>query len=377
MSQIENGQTGNQPLSIFDVQPDNVASFAQPTKAAGPEFFNPKPQDSPKDKVYRAVIRVLPNLADPAVPISIVRYYWFATGHNQGFRYNSPSSPNPHPENPENLMKPYGWCPISAFYWDLINTKDAQQEALAKREFSMQSQYTCLVQIKADSVHPENVGKVLPYRLPAALYKRMLSSMKPTDEDIQMGAQPMDMFHPVKGHDILLKITLKDVNGVEMRDYETSTISPNVSSMLLADGTLVDQAKYDTDPAYKQQIMQQIVDMLKEYPNVEKEWGYHEASDDIKRQVKMRLANYKDVSDIWPDIVINPSAAQQAQTTQPAPATAPAAAPATAPAAQTAIDPFAAASAPAAEPAPAAAPAAAPTTATMDAETEAFINGLK
>lgn len=329
MSQLENGQQAK-PLSIFDVRPDNVASFAKPERPAGVEFFDPKPAES-KDKTYRAVIRVLPNLEDPSVPIAIVRYYWFATGEKSGFRYNSPSSPNPHPDDPANLMRPYGWCPVSAFYWELMNSKDAAQENLAKTEFSMQSQYTCLIQIKADSVHPENVGKILPYRLPAALYKRMLAAMKPTEEDIKMGAMPMDMFHPVKGHDVLLKITLKDVNGQLMRDYETSSIAPTESSMMLADGSYVDQAKYATDATYAQQINEQIIAILKEYPNVEKEFGYHEANDDIKRKVKARLANYKDVTDIWPDIKLNEIKADAAPQT---------AAPQTA-APQQPIDPFA------------------------------------
>jgi hypothetical protein len=222
-----------------------------------------------------------------------------------------------------------------------------------------------MVQIKNDQVHPENNGKILPYKLPAAIYKRIQSAMNPTAEDIKMGQVPMDVFHPVKGHDILLKITLKDVNGQMMRDYEVCTIAPNPSSLMI-DGAVADINKYDSDPAYAQEVQQKIVALLNEQPDVDKEYGYKEATDDVKRKVKQILSRYEDVTDIWPELSIA-QGAQTGQAAQPA---------------QPAINPFAPQPAPAAQPVqtveqPAVqpAPAADPFAATAEA-TAAFVAGL-
>lgn len=366
MSDVNSGAanaatSGSQPLSIFDVKPENFASFAKPDWGQRTEFFDPKP-DKAADKVYRAVIRILPNIHQPAIPVAIIRYYWFGDG-NSGFRYNTPSSPNMHPQNPEDLMKPIGWCPVSDLFWKLKRSGDAQQEKIATDNFSMQSNYICMVQIKNDQVHPENNGKILPYKLPAAIYKRIQSAMNPTAEDIKMGQVPMDVFHPVKGHDILLKITLKDVNGVQMRDYEVCTIAPNPSSIMV-EGSAADLTKYDSDAAYAKSVQEAIVKLLTEQPDVDKEYGYKEATDDVKRKVKQILSRYEDVTEVWPELAIAQGAAQT-QGQQPA-----------AQPAQPAIDPFAQ---PTAQQAPAneqtAQPADDPFAATA-AATAAFVSGL-
>lgn len=329
-----------QPLSIFDVKPADITSFQKPDWGNRTNFFDPKPQDA-NDKVYRAVIRILPNLKQPQIPVTIIRYYWFGDGQT-GFRYNTPSTPNMHPQNPEDMMKPLGWCPVSELFWKLKRSGDAQQEQLAVQKFSMQTNYVCLVQIKADSVHPENAGKIMPYKLPAALYKRIMNALNPTEEDIKMGQIPLDVFHPVKGHDILLKITLKDVNGQLMRDYEICKINENRSSVFI-DGQGADLVKYDADAEYRNNVNNAIIKLLEEQPELESEYGYKEADVETKRKVKAILAEYEDVSNIWPEIVIAPQAqaAQQAnvantQSQQPQPQPAQPT--------QKVVDPFAAAS---------------------------------
>ena len=187
--------------------------------------------------------------------------------------------------------------------------------------------------------------------------------MNPTAEDIKMGQVPMDVFHPVKGHDILLKITLKDVNGIMMRDYEVCTIAPNPSS-LMVDGAVADIVKYDSDPAYAADVQQKIVALLNEQPDVDTEYGYKEATDDVKRKVKQVLSRYEDVTDIWPELSIAQGAQPAAQPAQPA---------------QPAVNPFAPqaeqpAAQPATQPAPQK-PADDPFAATAEA-TAAFVAGL-
>lgn len=312
----ENSNQGNQPLSIFDVKPTDFTSFQKPDWGQRTNFFDPKPQDS-NDKIYRAVIRILPNLKQPAIPVAIVKYYWFGDGQS-GFRYNTPSTPNMHPDKPEDMMKPIGWCPVSDLFWRFKRSGDARQEQIATDYFSMQSNYICLVQIKNDAVHPENNGKIMPYKLPAAIYKRIQSAMAPSEEDMKMGQQPIDVFHPVKGRDILLKITLKNVNGTMMRDYEVCNIAPQPSSIFI-DGQGADLTKYASDQNYFNSVNNAIVKLLEEQPEIEAEYGYKEADEATKRKVKVILSKYEDVSNIWPEISIDGAAqgnAQQAEQVQ-------------------------------------------------------------
>lgn len=321
-------QSSNQPLSIFDVKPQDFASFQKPDWGQRTNFFDPKPQDA-NDKIYRAVIRILPNLKQPAIPITIVKYYWF--GDNKtGFRYNTPSTPNMHPDKPEDMMKPIGWCPVSDLFWRFKRSGDANQEKIAVDYFSMQSNYICLVQIKNDAVHPENNGKIMPYKLPAAIYKRIQAAMNPSEEDMKMGQTPIDVFHPVKGRDIMLKITLKNVNGTMMRDYEVCNVAQTASSIFI-DGKGADLAKYAEDAEYFKSVNDSIIKLLEEQPEIESEYGYKEADEQTKRKVKAILANYEDVTDIWPDIAISQHTAQAQQTAQAVQAAQPV---------QTAVDPF-------------------------------------
>ena len=317
----ENSNQGNQPLSIFDVKPTDFTSFQKPDWGQRTNFFDPKPQDS-NDKTYRAVIRILPNLKQPAIPVAIVKYYWFGDGQS-GFRYNTPSTPNMHPGKPEDMMKPIGWCPVSDLFWRFKRSGDAKQEEIATNYFSMQSNYICLVQIKNDAVHPENNGKIMPYKLPAAIYKRIQSAMAPSEEDMKKCKQLIDVFHPVKGRDILLKITLKNVNGTMMRDYEVCNIAPQPSSIFI-DGQGADLVKYASDQNYFNSVNNAIVKLLEEQPEIEAEYGYKEADEVTKRKVKVILSKYEDVSNIWPEISIggvaqgNDQQARQAQGQQTA-----------------------------------------------------------
>jgi hypothetical protein len=216
------------------------------------------------------------------------------------------------------MMKPIGWCPVSDLFWRFKRSGDARQEQIATDYFSMQSNYICLVQIKNDAVHPENNGKIMPYKLPAAIYKRIQSAMAPSEEDMKMGQQPIDVFHPVKGRDILLKITLKNVNGTMMRDYEVCNIAPQPSSIFI-DGQGADLAKYASDQNYFNSVNNAIVKLLEEQPEIEAEYGYKEADEATKRKVKVILSKYEDVSNIWPEISIDGAAqgnAQQAEQVQ-------------------------------------------------------------
>jgi pyruvate/2-oxoglutarate dehydrogenase complex dihydrolipoamide acyltransferase (E2) component len=170
----------------------------------------------------------------------------------------------------------------------------------------------CMVQIKEDFVNTANKGKILPWKIPFNLYKKIVAAASPTEEDLKAGIKPMDVLHPIMGHDISLRIDIKHIDDRDMRDYDNCKIIEAESSILV-NGYGVDIAQYKADAEYAANAQKAIIEMLKDVSDVYTTFGYTEASVDVKRKVKRYLSKHVDVTDIWPEIDITAAQAAAAQ----------------------------------------------------------------
>ncbi len=269
------------PIDIFNFSGSDVNAFNE-DDSDKVEILNPKPQGKEE---YILTLRILPNHRDPKNSITHKTYYWLEDGKGRGFIFDTP----------QNVKE---FCPVTRTYWELHEdtTKDARMNALGK-ELRWQKKPGCVVQVKSDNKTPDNVGKILLYRLPVMLYKFIMESTILSPDSLKAGKKPKEFLNPFSAYDIILTIK----NGTDGRTY-TVDLSESKTSIMI-DGK-DDLASNDANKKL-------IMDLLEsnEYEAI-KHFGYKPADDKLKQRVKYLLCSrYNAVNDFWDDIKLeNPHA---------------------------------------------------------------------
>lgn len=154
------------------------------------EEFLPNAKNG-KNGEYKAVIRFVPWHVDPEHPIiTKVQAFVVDPTTNRGRTIDSPRSVNQQ-------------CPIVDMFWNLMNTQRQEFKDIAKKCLSSYTVYTALVQIISDEQHPENVGKILPWRFKKTIWDKIYNEMHP-----QMG-KAYNPFDIINGRYFSIKVTLK------------------------------------------------------------------------------------------------------------------------------------------------------------------------
>ncbi len=202
----------NDPMDMFDFTSTKIDALNQTTDGKV-ERFNPHPVDN---KEYIAKLRIIPNIKDLANSITMKYLHWLNDGVGRDFWIDSAATINEY-------------CPVSAAYWSLHakNTKDARKNELAN-ELRRQKCPGCIVQIKMDNNEPDNVGKILPYRMPVDMYNFIKENTVLSNEALKIGKKPKEFINPLNAHDIILTVT----NGTEGRKYKIE-LSETTSSVMI------------------------------------------------------------------------------------------------------------------------------------------------
>lgn len=154
------------------------------------EEFAPNAK-SGKNGEYKAVVRFIPWYQDPENPIfSKVQGWIVDPTTNRGRTIDSPKSINQQ-------------CPIVDLFWQLMNSGREEFKQLAKKCLSTSTTYTALVQVMVDEQHPENVGKILPWRFKKTIWDKIYNEMHP---QMGKGHNPFDI---INGRYFSIKVTLK------------------------------------------------------------------------------------------------------------------------------------------------------------------------
>lgn len=226
MSENQNQATAiaESMYGVFGKKPEEVKVQKDPGSGGG-VYFNPDAKSAP-NQIYRAIVKFLPKLYDLENPdktetVETVSY-WIPEG-NGGFRYTSAKSLG----KKEN-------CPVANKYWEWDGSDDARLKKMAKK-LSYKRQYFALIQVVEDQAKPENKGKLFLYDVPYAIQKKITAVMYPSKEDIKMGAVANNVFDPLEGFPLVMKVAIKDTTEGEFRDYDGCEFKEKLNPRMIVD----------------------------------------------------------------------------------------------------------------------------------------------
>lgn len=158
-----------------------------------------------------ALIRLLP---DPTgVPFEKIYSHavqsWDAVNKKKRWYLNT---------SPETISQP---CPASELWNAIYNqgTNEGKEEA---RNFSRKMNYYVNILVVKDPMNPENDGKIMLWKFGTKLFDKFWAALNPSESDRALGETPKELFNPLTGCNIKLKI--KKQAG--FFNYDDTTIEP-------------------------------------------------------------------------------------------------------------------------------------------------------
>ena len=262
-------------ISIFNIGEHkdevNAGMFREQTVS---NLFDPKLKDAKDYKVF--IIRPLPYVNNPVQ--SMVTKNFYALRDAAGtIMFDSRTTFNRPAE------QHYEFCPVSDLWMKLRNATDPNVQNLTK---NLRQQRACYAYVQIVKFPGEEAleGQIKVMRLPAELVKLFGKMAKPDENEIKLGAVPVQPFDIMRGKNIKCTVTGKVVDGTVMREWKCEAtgevcdaqfpIGPNNAM------TPVSQLQQDAVIAYFKE--QQTVDMFVQY-------GYKEPTIDTKIRVKAVL----------------------------------------------------------------------------------------
>ena len=164
-------------LDIFNLDSDAFVTKTAKGESKDLEFYKPYPEDG-KDGVYKALIRFLPNPADPKKS-KIHKYYVYLKDpqSGDGFSVDCPST-----VGKKSILKD--------IFWKLKNSHSAADQETAK-SFSRKEDYYSLVQIVQDKNRPELEGKIMIWKFGKKINDMIEAQLKP---EYGEPCNPYDLF---------------------------------------------------------------------------------------------------------------------------------------------------------------------------------------
>ena len=181
--------------NTFDIFNTSIDDFKPEEKqVAKSSEFKTDPKLS-KDSIYRAIVRFVPNIKNPKKSIIKKFSYWLELNEGEGFYIDCPSS-----INDKSI--------IQDTFWKLFKSESAfdkkQAEHINRKEY-----YYSYVEIVKDPQRPEMEGTIQILRYPKAVKKLIDAQIQPEATEIEMGAEPTNIFDFFNGKDFSIKVTLK------------------------------------------------------------------------------------------------------------------------------------------------------------------------
>jgi hypothetical protein len=172
-------------------------------------IYIPKVSDKGNAKV---LMRFLPQKSD----INDVPYVKVFT---HGFKFGSSWFFN---NCPTTIGKPCPVCEDNTENWDL--DKGTEREPM-RRDRSRKLNVYANVLILDDKQQPENNGKVFIYRFGKTIFDKIMKKYSPSDEDIDLGEEPVNVFDYYSGLNFKLEIKTKKTGNKSFLNYDDSAFS--------------------------------------------------------------------------------------------------------------------------------------------------------
>lgn len=120
-------------------------------------------------------------------------------------------------------------CPVSERWQELYNegTQEAKEKA---KMFARKIKYVTNIKVINDPANPDNNGKVFLWEFGTKLLDKFLAKMNPGADDLALGIKPVELYNPIAGANIMLKIK-KSAGFFNYDDTQIMDASAEWSSM--------------------------------------------------------------------------------------------------------------------------------------------------
>ena len=130
-------------------------------------------------------------------------------------------------------------CPFQETWQELWNAGDKD----GAKQYGRGIRYIANIKVLKDPANPENEGKIFMYEMSGAMKDKIQGAVDPSEQDRALGAQPKELFNPLKGNSFRL-IAKKGANG--QINYDSSEVLNDVSSIYDSVDAALDDIKNNT-----------------------------------------------------------------------------------------------------------------------------------
>ena len=110
-------------------------------------------------------------------------------------------------------------CPASDL-WSAIYNEGSEDGKLEAKNFSRKIQFYTNIKVIKDPSNPQNDGKIFVWKFGTKLKDKIMAALNPSETDRQMGEEPKQLFNPLTGCNIKLKIQ----KAAGFLNYDATTI---------------------------------------------------------------------------------------------------------------------------------------------------------
>lgn len=115
-------------------------------------------------------------------------------------------------------------CPFQERWQEMWNAGQKDESRLYGRVVK----YITNIKVIKDPANPENEGKIFLYEMSGAMKDKIQSAVDPSEQDRALGAQPKELFNPLRGNSFRL-VARKGANG--QINYDSSEVVNDITSI--------------------------------------------------------------------------------------------------------------------------------------------------
>lgn len=261
-------------LGVTDVETHEVQS------STGGDMYKPS-ADQGKDGTYKALIRFVPNVANPRNSLVKKYVHWLTNANGDGKLVDSPSTVGEK-------------CPIADVFFKLRKSDSAVDRKMSDK-LKRREQYFALVKVIKDPQNPDFEGQYKIFKFGYKIKEKIDAELKPNF------GEPTQVFDLFAGKNFELVITRQG----EYNNYDTAKFSAATSAIDMA-GTPAERTP---------EAMAAIKTELEAAPSLEP-FQYKPWDDETRDFVNSILRNYLNPGDSMDSIVSQPKSVAPAPKTE-------------------------------------------------------------
>lgn len=259
-------------FDIFNLSVSDIDTHETATASSSNDVYKPT-ADQGKDGTYKALIRFVPNPANPRNSLVKKYVHWLTDASGEGKLVDSPSSVGDK-------------CPIADAFFKLRKSDSAVDRKMSEK-LKRREQYYALVKVIKDPQFPEFEGTYKVFKFGYKIKEKIDEELKPAF------GEPTQVFDLFEGKNFELIITRQG----DYNNYDKSKFSASRSAITI-DGKSAEKTK---------EVMTNIKAELDKAPSLEP-YEYKTWDDETRDFVNSILRQYLNPGSAMDEIVSNKKA---------------------------------------------------------------------